>query len=145
LNGELLINTANLAAPFCSHVDAAVAYAEGKDHPLLSSCKKHELHLSFYGLLDEEGAVGLPLLRELLAWGPTRAKVRLVYGNFHPKVIWWHGYGAYIGSANLTHKGWFNNIEVGVFCDEKELQESQVLMGTPSRGYSVKFAGEERA
>lgn len=126
LNGELLLNLAIQAAPYCSSVDAAVAYAAGSDHPLLKSCKEHQLRLNFFGLLDEDGAVSLPFLKELLAWGPTRATVRLVYGNFHPKVIWWRGYGAYIGSANLTHKAWFNNVEAGVFFDEAELQESNV-------------------
>jgi len=121
LNNELLLNLALRAGPFCSEVHAAVAYAEGTDHPLLKACKEKDLKLTFYGLLDEDGAVGLPLIKELLSWGPSRAEVRLVKGNFHPKVIWWRGFGAYIGSANLTHKAWFNNIEAGVFIDEAEL------------------------
>jgi hypothetical protein len=121
LNDELLINLAAKAAPFCVEVDAAIAYAEGSDHPLLKSCKDNGLRLNFYGLLDETGAVSPSLLRELLKWGPTKANACLVKGNFHAKVIWWRGYGAYIGSANLTHKAWFNNIEAGVFVDEAEL------------------------
>lgn len=68
LNGELLLNLATQAAPYCSHVDAAVAYAEKSDHPLLKSCKEHQLRLNFFGLLDEDGAVSLPFLKELLAW-----------------------------------------------------------------------------
>jgi hypothetical protein len=77
-------------------------------------------------LLDETGAVAPSLLKELLSWGPTRASARLVKGHFHAKVIWWRGYGAYVGSANLTHKAWFNNIEAGVFLDEAELASSGV-------------------
>lgn len=65
-------------------------------------------------------------MRELLAWGPTRATARLVKGHFHAKVIWWRGYGAYVGSANLTHKAWFNNVEAGLFLDEEELASSGV-------------------
>jgi hypothetical protein len=121
LNNELLINLASRAGTFCSQVDAAVAYAQGSDHPLLKACKEKGLKLTFYGLLDEDGAVGVPFLKELLAWGPSRAEVRLVKGNFHPKVIWWRGFGAYVGSANLTHKAWFNNVEAGVFFEEAEL------------------------
>lgn len=121
LNDELLLNLATRAASFCSHVDAAVAYAEGKDHPLIQTCKEKGLRLTFYGLLDEDGAVAPSLLKELLSWGPSRAEARLVKGNFHAKVIWWRGFGAYIGSANLTHKAWFNNVEAGVFFDEAEL------------------------
>ena len=118
---SLLLNLATSAGAFCSQVDAAVAYAESKDHPLLQTCKQRNLRLTFYGLLDEDGAVGFGLLKELLSWGPSRAEARLVKGNFHPKVIWWRGYGAYVGSANLTHKAWYNNVEAGVFLDEGEL------------------------
>lgn len=126
LNDELLLNLANRAAAFCSQVDAAVAYAEGFDHPLLKACKESGLRLVFYGLLDDGGAVGATFLRELLSWGPSKAEAHLVKGNFHPKVIWWRGFGAYIGSANLTHKAWFHNVEAGVFIDEAELATSGV-------------------
>jgi hypothetical protein len=43
---------------------------------------------------------------------------------YHPKVIWWKGYGAYIGSANLTERGWFGNIEAGIFLSHHELVEN---------------------
>ncbi len=125
LNGELLLNIANHAAASCSRVDAAIAYAFDRDHPLIKICKEKRLLLTFYGLLDEDGAVSPTLLKELLAWGPSRAVVRLVKGNFHAKVIWWRGYGAYVGSANLTHKAWFNNVEAGVFFEEAELTSSE--------------------
>ena len=126
LNDELLLNLAIQAGAFCSRVDAAVAYADSKDHRFIESCKEKGMYLTFYGLLDEGGAVSPGLLRELLAWGPTRAEARLVKGHFHPKVIWWRGYGAYVGSANLTHKAWFNNIEAGTFFDEAELTTTGV-------------------
>ncbi len=121
LNDELLVNLALRAQTRCSEVHAAVAYAQGSDHPLLKACKEKGLKLTFYGLLDESGAVGVSFLRELLSWGPSRAEVRLVKGHFHTKVIWWRGFGAYIGSANITHKAWFNNLEAGMFLEEAEL------------------------
>lgn len=124
LNNELLVNLAARAGKICSEVHAAVAYAEGADHPLLKACKENKLKLRFFGLLNEDGAVGVPFLRELLSWGPSRAEVRLVKGNFHPKVIWWRGFGAYVGSANLTDKAWFNNVEAGIFLDEGELRST---------------------
>lgn len=40
LNDELLINLGLRAGAFCTQVDAAVAYAEGADHPLLKVCKE---------------------------------------------------------------------------------------------------------
>lgn len=121
LNDELLHNLAIAAAPFCTRVDAAVAYAHNKDHPFIEACKSKGLRLAFYGLLDEDDAVSPALLKELLAWGPNLAEVRLVKRNFHAKVIWWRGYGAYVGSANLTHKAWYHNVEAGIFFEESEL------------------------
>ena len=119
LNDELLINIAAKAGSFCSRVDAAVAYAER--HKFFDLCKDQGLRLTFYGLLDEEGAVSPALVSELLAWGPSKVDCRLIKGNFHAKVIWWRGYGAYVGSANLTHKAWFHNVEAGIFFEETEL------------------------
>jgi hypothetical protein len=121
LNGETLLELAKQGASACSQVDAAVAYARGKNHPLLETCKAKGRKLTFYGLLDEHGAVGPDVLRELLSWDPSLADARLVRGNFHPKVIWWRGFGAYVGSANLTEKAWFKNIEAGIFMDDAEL------------------------
>lgn len=126
LNDELLVNLAIRSRPFCSHIDAAVAYADGKDHQLVQRCKEYDQSIRFFGLLDQSGAVAPSLLRELLAWGPSRAEARLVKGHFHAKVIWWRGFGAYIGSANLTHKAWFNNVEAGVFFEEDELVGSDL-------------------
>jgi hypothetical protein len=126
LNDELLANLARKASPFCTQVDAAVAYAGRPDHPLLQECKEKQIRLRFFGLLDDGGAVGTALLNELVSWGPLRAEVRLVKGNYHPKVIWWRGFGAYVGSANLTDKAWFNNIEAGIFLDEDELVSTGV-------------------
>ncbi len=110
------------AVPFCGQVDAAVAYVA--PNPLLEVCKEHGIRLTLFGLLDEGGAVSPVVLRKLLAWGPSRAEARLVNGNFHAKVIWWRGYGAYVGSANLTEKAWFNNVEAGIFFTEDDLVES---------------------
>lgn len=48
LNGELLLTLATNAATFCSEVDAAVAYAEGGNHPLVQTCKAKGLKLRFF-------------------------------------------------------------------------------------------------
>jgi len=102
------------------YVQAAVAYAQ-RSNPLFDHCKENGVRLEFYGLLDETGAVAPELLRHFLQQGPSRVDCRLVNGLFHPKVIWWHGHGAYIGSANLTDAAWFRNVECGVFYPESEL------------------------
>ena len=124
LDGDKLAEIASSAATHCTRVQAAVAYAHDHEHPFFESIREREgIHLTFFGLLDESGAVGIPLLRALLAWGADRVTVRLVKGNFHPKVIRWRGVGAYVGSANLTQKGWFENVEAGVFLEEAELEK----------------------
>jgi hypothetical protein len=122
LNGEHLTSLVNAAWRYTNVVRAAVAYAQ--PHRFFEDCKKSGVPLLFYGLLDESGAVSPTLLATLLAQGQSKVECRLVRGNFHPKVIWWHGFGAYIGSANLTHAAWFHNVEAGVFLDEEELQST---------------------
>ncbi len=123
LGGDQLAEIASDASTRCERVEAAVAYAHGHTHPFFEACRTQDvLHLTFYGLLDERGAVDISVLKELVGWGAQRASVRLVRGNFHPKVIWWRGVGAYVGSANLTHKAWFDNVEAGIFLDQAELE-----------------------
>ncbi|MGP0718940.1 phospholipase D-like domain-containing protein, partial [Escherichia coli] len=52
---------------------------------------------------------------------------KLVPDCLHSKVIWWKGYGAYIGSANLTDRAWNMNIEPGVFYTESDLYNSDLI------------------
>ncbi len=120
LNGVRLINLMHDAVGKCSRVTAAVAYATSNT-PFFAHCREHDLFLDFYGLLDEDAAVSVPVLQEMLRAGPLVVNPRLIKGHFHSKIIWWHGYGAYIGSANLTSNAWFTNVECGVFFDEAEI------------------------
>ena len=120
LNGVWLSNILMQSIASCKLIRAAVAYAQA-GNPLFEHCKRNEVRLIYYGLLDQDGAVPTNLLVDFLLQGPSRVDCWLVNGHFHPKVIWWHGCGAYIGSANLTHAAWFNNVECGVFYEESEL------------------------
>ena len=45
----------------------------------------------------------------------------MTQGYYHPKIIWFQGVGAYIGSANLTEGGYQSNVECGVWFTEEEL------------------------
>lgn len=120
LNGVRLLNLMHGAAGRCSRVTAAVAYATG-NNPFFEHCRENKLFLDFYGLLDEDAAVSIPVLQDMLRAGPLIVNPRLIKGHFHSKIIWWHGHGAYIGSANLTNNAWFSNVECGVFFDEEEI------------------------
>jgi PLD-like domain len=120
MNGVRLLDLMNGSVGKCSRVSAAVAYATQSD-PFFEHCNQQGMQLDYYGLLDEGAAVSVPLLQHMLRAGPLVVNPRLIKGHFHSKIIWWHGYGAYIGSANLTAKAWFTNVECGVFFDESEI------------------------
>ena len=119
MNGVRLRELMTGAEGRCSRVTAAVAYAT-QNNPFFESCINNKIFLEFFGLLDEDAAVSIPVLQQLLRAGPLAVNPRLIKGHFHSKIIWWHGYGAYIGSANLTSNAWFANVECGVFFDELE-------------------------
>lgn len=120
MNGVWLQNIMGEATTKCSRVTAAVAYASN-NNPFIDHCIKNELSLEYFGLLDEGQAVAVPILQKILDAGPLAVKCRLIKGHFHSKVIWWHGFGVYIGSANLTHSAWSSNVECGVFYEESEI------------------------
>lgn len=123
LNGTFLANVLTQSYPVSKSIRAAVAYADLHE-PLVEHVRRHpEARLKFYGRMDETGAVSTRLLEWFLKKAPPTAECFLVNGAYHPKVIWWHGYGAYVGSANLTRNGWEKNIEAGLFLREDELDD----------------------
>jgi len=111
---EILVN----AAPDTDVVEAAVAYASYD--ALFEWCIENDIPLRFWGRFDDGVPVALPLLKGFLARRSANYTCKLLT-HFHAKVIWWHGYGAYVGSANLTDRAWHNNIEAGCFFDEGEI------------------------
>ena len=125
MNGVRLLDLMNLSVGKCSRATAAVAYASRSD-PFFEHCVASGIPVDFYGLLDETGAVSLPVLQFMLKAGPLAFNPRLIKGHFHSKIIWWHGFGAYIGSANLTSNAWFTNVECGVFFEESEIVGQQL-------------------
>ena len=127
MNGNRLLDLMTQAAGKCSRATAAVAYAT-RNNPFFEHCYENKIFLDFYGLLDEDGAVSEPVLLRMLQAGPLAVNPRLIKGHFHSKIIWWHGFGAYIGSANLTSNAWFTNVECGVFLEESEIIGSQLQL-----------------
>ncbi|NTC82528.1 MULTISPECIES: phospholipase D family protein [Rhizobium/Agrobacterium group] len=119
INGNYLRNILLQAAEETHRVDAAVAYATENDL-LFDWCWENKLPLRFWGRFDEQVPVSIPILERFLSRKSGRYVCKLVR-QFHPKVIWWRGFGAYIGSANLTQSAWWNNVEAGVFLSETEL------------------------
>ena len=106
----------------CESVDAAVAYVS-EERTLLDACWNNKKALKLWARYDYSIPVSLPILKKFLDRQSERYVCRLVPDHYHPKVIWWRKFGAYIGSANLSDPAWFSNIEAGIFFYEEELYE----------------------
>ncbi len=115
----------DIAVPACNRVDAAIAYIHD-DRTLIARCFELKKPLHLRGRYDWGGPIAVAILEKFLRCSSSDYQLTLVPDIFHPKVIWWRGYGAYIGSANLTSKAWFDNIEAGVFMDEEELVDQGI-------------------
>jgi len=105
---------------FTEEVKAAVAYASG-DPQLLRECRDNGTKLTLWCRYDDSLPVTLNILKRFLDTASPNYVCKLVPDIFHAKVIWWVGYGLYVGSANLTDRAWIGNIEAGVFIDQNEL------------------------
>lgn len=100
---------------------AAVAYAT--DTGLLFDwCWDKGVPLRFWGRLDDEVAVAIGVLDRFLSRRSPNFVCKLVQ-HHHAKVIWWRGFGVYIGSANLTQKAWYKNVEAGCFFPHNEIDD----------------------
>lgn len=120
LNGVRLQNLMTASVGKCSRVTAAVAYATA-NNDFFEHCFNQNTYVEYFGLLDEDEAVSIPVLERLVEAAPIQCAPRLLKGYFHSKIIWWHGFGVYIGSANLTSPAWSSNVECGVFYEEEEV------------------------
>ncbi len=101
-------------------IEAAVAYTTTIDE-LAELARSTSVPFILYTLADGEfpnAGVVEKFLRAPLHW-----QIFLTRGFFHSKVIWLHGIGAYVGSANLTEQGWWRNIECGLWFDDDELED----------------------
>lgn len=104
----------------CAHVKAAVAYVTD-DRTLIQSCMKNDIRLTLWARYDYSMPVSEDVVKRFLNKRSPNFTLKIVPDIFHPKIIWWHEFGAYIGSANLTQRAWFGGIEAGLFLTEAEL------------------------
>lgn len=126
INNQWLLDCLNGCLEDCVWVKAAVAFAHGNPN-LIDFCFNKNIPLTFWGTYDPLSVpVSVTILERFLAKKSPNFVCKLVPELFHPKVIWWGGYGVYIGSANLTNSGWFRNIECGLFLSESELLEQSL-------------------
>lgn len=122
VNGEYLLDVMLAAEDETEGVTAAVAYATNS-RLLFDWCWDKKIPLTFYGRLDPDIAVSIPILERFLKRVHNPAFRCLLVEHHHAKVIWWHGHGLYIGSANLTDKAWYKNVEAGCFFLESEITD----------------------
>ncbi|MBO1081732.1 phospholipase D family protein [Roseomonas sp. 573] len=121
INGQYLLNITENAARDTDEVLAAVAYATNTDL-LFDWCWNNKIPLRFYGRLDDQVAVAAPVLENFLRRRSGIHVCKLVQ-HHHAKVIWWRGVGVYIGSANLTDRAWYKNVEAGCFFTDDEITD----------------------
>ncbi|WP_272691238.1 phospholipase D family protein [Providencia sp. PROV132] len=107
-------------------VVAAIAYGDDRTE-LLQHCIDNKYRLDIWMRYDHTVPVAPSFLTKLLRNTKNNIFCKLVPDALHSKIIWWKGYGAYIGSANLTDRAWYSNIEAGVFFTESDLIASDML------------------
>lgn len=101
---------------------AAIAYGNDSS-TLIQNCIRNKRRLDIWMRYDHTVPVSPKLLQELLNNTSKNVFCFLVPDILHAKVVWWKGYGVYIGSANLTGRAWVTNIEFGVFISDIVMEE----------------------
>jgi len=112
-----LITQANAEA--LEQIDIAVAYVTQMAN-IFDLASKQEVPLNLYTLADGHFP-NLGVAQKFIYGRRTSWRLYLTRGFFHPKIIWLRGIGAYIGSANLTDKAWYKNLECGVWLSQEDL------------------------
>ena len=129
INGEFLQNVLPSASDAVDEVLAAIAYGSvfnNQKDDFIGHCLQHRYKLDIWMRYDHTVPVAVELLKRLLRHKADNIFCRLIPDRLHAKVIWWKGYGAYIGSANLTDRAWSSNIEAGLFLSEADLQRDSM-------------------
>lgn len=104
---------------------AAIAYGSNfnnQKNDFIAHCLANRYRLDIWMRYDHTVPVAVPLLKRLLRHHKDNIFCNLIPDCLHSKVIWWQGYGAYIGSANLSERAWMSNLEAGLFLSHMELQ-----------------------
>lgn len=129
LNNKYLMNIlpqAESDVESVSQVFAAIAYGQNNNEKFVENCIKNGFRLDIWMRYDHTVPVDPELLKKLNRPG-RNIFCKLVRDYLHSKVMWWKGYGAYIGSANLTDAAWNRNIEAGVFFNDDELETNNLI------------------
>ena len=122
LNGKYMEDIVRLAdQDELEQIDLAVAYVLKMDS-LFDLADRRDVPLNLYALVDGAGFPHLGVLRKFLETSRVSWRLFLTRDFFHPKILWFRGVGAYVGSANLTDKAWYQNQECGIWTPKDELE-----------------------
>jgi hypothetical protein len=127
INGEYLKGIHLSAKNKTDSIKMAIAYAAG-DPEILKDNLHDNVKITFWGRYDSTVPISTPILKRFLDKKSPNYECKLVPDIFHAKIIWWEDFGAYIGSANLTDRAWYNNIEAGIFVTHEELLENNLIL-----------------
>lgn len=126
INGEYLKGIHLASKGQTDSIKVAIAYASG-DPEIFKDNLQYNVKITFWGRYDSTVPISTRILKRFLDKKSPNYECKLVPDIFHAKIIWWEDFGAYVGSANLTDKAWYNNIESGIFITHKELLENKLL------------------
>ena len=102
-------------------ISASIAY---NDNPILvDTCIKKKINLEWWGLFNDGISTDLEIIKKAL--NSPYITFYSFTNYFHPKLIYFHGYGFYVGSHNMTVRAAKQNIECGVFFKEEEITAEQ--------------------
>jgi phosphatidylserine/phosphatidylglycerophosphate/cardiolipin synthase-like enzyme len=115
----------------CVEVVAAIPYASigVASDELLSAIRDSELPARIFYRIDWSVPFDTRLIENMAT---STLQFSGVLNYLHAKVFWWKGWGAYIGSNNLTDRACFQNYELGVFFTDEQLRMLNLIDGLTS-------------
>jgi hypothetical protein len=105
-------------------IDVAVPYIT--DDTIFQIAKERKIPCRIWCRIDEDTSVQTLNMLDRYLYEPG-FEVRATHDYLHAKVIFLHGIGCYVGSANLSIKAMHNNIEVGFFVHEATRNNTDIL------------------
>jgi hypothetical protein len=101
-------------------IDLAVAWVTKMDE-VFELAHRQDVPLRLWAVVDGKGFPNLNVVRKFVESRRTDWQLFLTRNFFHPKLMWFRGVGAYVGSANLTDGGLISNAECGFWLPGEDL------------------------
>ncbi|WP_373980894.1 phospholipase D-like domain-containing protein [Achromobacter sp. JD417] len=107
----------------CSEILAAIPYAmEGvSSQEIYETATLSDINITTFCRLDWSIPFDTRLIQK---YSSQSVRFLFIAEYLHAKVIWWKGWGAYVGSCNLTDRACFENYEAGYFIEQDAIERS---------------------